>query len=314
MPNTGPDSKWIRTAILCISTLLSVLILCSSTALPFSGAFFIEDTGSVFGFTRKYKIKDDGETLISLAITYDLGYNEVVDANPGIDPWYPGKGLTILLPTSWILPDVDDLSIKKGKQYIVINLAELRLYLLKNEDVGLRVITFPIGIGREGLETPTGNYRIISKLKDPAWYIPESIRNEYPELPEVVPPGPENPLGRYALKLSMPEYLIHGTNKPLGVGRRVSHGCIRMYPEDIERLYSLVGIGDEVIIIYQPVKIGHKKGRPYIEVHKDYYGSSDQFENAVELLRKRNLLHVVDTDILNRAVNERLGVPVSLKK
>ncbi len=224
----------------CIALPCLIILLCSSSALSSgsSGTFSLSPDEDVFGSVSKYIIRDDKETLVELALNNDLGYNEVVDSNRGIDPWYPGRGARVVIPTSWILPDIPNkYKLKTGAgNLVVLNLAELRLYLLKRDKGRLNVTTFPVGIGREGFDTPEGMFRIIEKLKDPVWIIPASFRDEYQELPDIVPPGPENPLGQYALRLSNPLYLLHGTNKPLGVGRRVSHGCLRMYPADIEKL------------------------------------------------------------------------------
>ncbi len=297
--------------ILIVPLLITFNLFCIAEA--FSGAYTLSAEETVFGLMRSYTIRDDKETLIDLSFQYNLGYNEISDANPGVDPWYPGSGTRIIIPTSWILPDIPDTLLEKTERVIVINLAEMRLYFIKKTDSRIRVITFPIGIGREGFNTPTGLYRIIDKLKDPVWVIPPSIKDEYPELPSVVPPGPDNPLGSYALRLSNPEYLIHGTNKPLGIGRRVSHGCIRMYPEDIKRLYTMVHIGDRVYITYQSVKIGRKNREIYIEVHKDYLNKENQLQSAINLLRRKGLLDEIDTEELYRSVNQKLGIPTVLK-
>ena len=300
----------------CIALPCLIILLCSSPALSSgsSGTFSLAPDEDVFGSVSEYIIRDDKETLVELAINNDLGYNEIVDSNRGIDPWYPGSGTRVLIPTSWILPDIPHKYKLKPwtGNLVALNLAELRLYLLKRDKGRLTVTTFPVGIGREGFDTPAGMFRIIEKLKDPVWIIPASFRDEYPELPDIVPPGPENPLGRYALRLSNPLYLLHGTNKPLGVGRRVSHGCLRMYPADIERLYRMTKVGDAVLILYQPVKVGLKGKTPYIEVHKDYRNNKELFQEAVNLLRRRNLLRMTDLKILYSAINEKRGVPVRL--
>ncbi|GBE03040.1 putative L,D-transpeptidase YnhG precursor [bacterium BMS3Abin08] len=301
--------KLLSIPAISLSLLLSLLL--PLKAYSFSGAYFIKDNNELFGLNKKYIIKHDKETLIDLSLRYDLGYNEITDANPEIDPWFPGKDREITLPTSWILPSFhDDLS--DGDKLIIINLAEMRLYLIKKLNNKMRVTTFPVGIGRAGGETPLGSFRVNEKLKNPAWTIPPSIRDEYPDLPDIVPPGPENPLGRYALRLSRPEYLIHGTNKPLGIGRQVSHGCIRMYPEDIVSLFRLVSVRNRVLIVYQPVKIGAIDGEVYIEVHRDYRGKKKILQDAITLLRKRGLLDKVDDKLLYRAVNANGGYPVRI--
>ena len=203
------------------------------------------------------------DTFIKLARQYNLGYEELVQANPSVDPWLPGEGTEIILPMHFVLPKVP-------RQGIVINLPELRLYYYPDGESG-RVITHPISIGRVAWGTPLGRSEIVSKTLNPTWYPPESIRQERAAenrpLPKVVPPGPDNPLGKHALRLSLPGYLIHGTNKPSGLGLRVTHGCIRMFPEDIEALFETVPVGTPVRIVNQPYKIGWSNDGFYLEAH-----------------------------------------------
>jgi L,D-transpeptidase ErfK/SrfK len=203
------------------------------------------------------------DTLSDIARNNDLGYTEMTEANPKVDAWLPGEGTEVIVPSRFILPP-------GPREGLVINLAELRLYYYpKGEN---RVITHPLGIGREGWSTPTGNGVITHKKELPTWRPPESIRKEHAEmgdpLPTVVPPGPDNPLGKHALYLSLTGYLIHGTNKPYGVGMRVSHGCIRLYPEDIASLFGQVPPGTKVHIINQPYKAGWHDGQLYVEAHQ----------------------------------------------
>jgi L,D-transpeptidase ErfK/SrfK len=224
--------------------------------------------GEISSITSRYE-----DTLSDIARANDLGFLEISEANPGVDPWLPGEGLEIILPTRFLLPPVP----RKG---IVINLAELRLYYYpKGEN---RVITYPLGIGREGWGTPTGETRVTGKRPNPTWTPPESIRLEHLEmgdpLPKIVPPGPDNPLGEYAIYLAMSGYLLHGTNKPFGVGMRVSHGCIRLYPEDIKKLFPRIPVGTRVRIINEPYKLGWIGERLYIEAHQPL---SEQRQNAV---------------------------------
>lgn len=206
------------------------------------------------------------ETLLDIARRYEIGYREIRAANPAIDPWLPEEGALVLIPSQYVLPQAP----RKG---IVINLAEMRLYYFPRRPAGQMevVVTYPIGIGREGWSTPLGKTTIIEKTPNPTWIPPESIRAEHAAnddpLPQVVPPGPDNPLGKFALRLGMPSYLIHGTNRPWGVGMRVSHGCIRLYPENIARLFERVKIGTPVNIIYQPFKAGMRRGELYVEAH-----------------------------------------------
>ena len=206
------------------------------------------------------------DTFSDLARTYGLGYDDLIDANPGVDPWLPGTETPILLPTQFVLPDVP----RRG---IVLNIATKRLFYFPESADGeaQQVLTYPIGIGRVGWETPLGETTVIAKAKNPSWWVPASVRREHAEmgdpLPSVVPPGPENPLGTRVLKLDMPGYLIHGTNQPYGVGMRVSHGCVRLYPENIELLYSLVDIGIPVAIINEPYQLGIRDGQLFFEAH-----------------------------------------------
>lgn len=208
-------------------------------------------------------VTEHRDTFVALARRYDLGFEELVRANPDVDPWLPGEGTEIVLPTQFVLPNAP-------REGIVINLPELRLYYFPDGEEG-RVITHPISIGRMDWGTPLGRTMIQSKATNPTWYPPQSIRDEHAAenrpLPAVVPPGPDNPLGAHALRLALPGYLIHGTNKPSGVGMRVTHGCIRMFPEDIEALFESVPVGTAVRIVNQPVKLGHDGSALYVEAH-----------------------------------------------
>src|SRR5690606_12810805 len=206
------------------------------------------------------------DTFSALAREYGLGYDELVEANPGVDPWLPGEGTPVLLPTQYVLPDVP----RRG---IVLNIAAKRLFYFPAQAEGepVEVLTYPIGIGRVGWETPVGEAKVIGKAVDPVWYVPWSVQQEHKAagdpLPPIVPPGPDNPLGRHVLQLDLPGYLIHGTNKPAGVGMRVSHGCVRLYPEDIETLYGLAERGTPVTIVNEPFLAGWRDGELYLEMH-----------------------------------------------
>lgn len=206
------------------------------------------------------------DTLSQIARDYGLGFDELAEANPEIDPWLPGEDTPLVLPTQYVLPDAP-------REGVVLNIASKRLFYYPpvEEDGVRRVFTYPIGIGRVGWETPLGDASVVSKARDPHWWVPASVRKEHEELgdplPAVVPPGPDNPLGRYVLKLDMPGYLIHGTNMPYGVGMRVSHGCVRLYPENIEALYPMVGIGARVTIVNQPYLAAWQDGELYFEAH-----------------------------------------------
>jgi L,D-transpeptidase ErfK/SrfK len=192
------------------------------------------------------------DTLSDIARRFSLGYEDVVRANPGVDPWLPGEGTRIVLPTQFVLPDA-------APEGIVVNLAALRLfYFPKPGKDGVReVLTYPIGIGKVGWATPEGRTTVVSKRRNPWWTPPASVRREHAAegdpLPARVPPGPDNPLGAHAMNLGWPSYLIHGTNKPAGVGLRASHGCIRMYPEDIAAVFDRIPVGTKVTVVNQPL-------------------------------------------------------------
>jgi L,D-transpeptidase ErfK/SrfK len=234
---------------------------------PISRNYFVleTETQSVVG-APQIVYTDVENTLSDLAREYGLGYDEIIAANPDVDPWLPGGRTPILLPTQYIIPDVP-------REGVVLNIASKRLFYFPVVPEGQpqTVLTYPIGIGRVGWETPVGSTEVVSKAADPHWYVPASVRREHAEmgnpLPSVVPPGPDNPLGSHVLKLAMPGYLIHGTNQPYGVGMRVSHGCVRLYPENIELLYSLVGVGESVRIINEPYLLGWRNGELYFEAH-----------------------------------------------
>jgi L,D-transpeptidase ErfK/SrfK len=267
---------------------------------------------TVIGSTRLYYAQK-GDTFLDLARFYGLGYNEITEANPKVDPWVPTPNHVIVLPTEWVLPH-------GSYEGIVVNIPEMRLYYYhrSGKDGPLEVTTFPVGLGRDDWRTPSGKFVVRGKTKNPAWVIPESIRKE--RIKEtgtsatVVPGGsPDNPLGKYRLELSMPMYRIHGTNIPWGVGMQVSHGCIRLYPEDIEQLFPMVPIGTPGEFTYQPVKLGARGGRVYAEVHRDIYTlSPGLFSEARRLARELGWQDRIDVSRLQSAVEQQSGVPVDV--
>lgn len=226
------------------------------------------------------------DTLSDLARTYGLGYDELIAANPNVDPWLPGEKTPVLLPTQYVLPDVP-------REGVVLNIAAKRLFYFPAVPEGQPQVvkTYPIGIGRVGWETPLGTTKVVAKARDPHWFVPLSVRREHAELgdplPAVVPPGPDNPLGSYVLQLEMPGYLIHGTNQPYGVGMRVSHGCVRLYPENIEVLYELVDIGERVTIVNQPFLIGELNGYVFFESHKPLEDDTQSVDERLDALFAR---------------------------
>ncbi len=236
---------------------------------------------SVVGVPQVVLARDE-DTFSDLARAYGLGYDELVAANPGVDPWLPGADTPILLPTQFVLPA----GIREG---VVLNIASKRLFYFPRMPEGQAPVvkTYPIGIGRVGWETPLGSTTVVAKAVDPVWYVPQSVRKEHAEmgdpLPSVIPAGPDNPLGTRVLKLNIPGYLIHGTNQPYGVGMRVSHGCVRLYPENIEYLYDLVDIGEPVQIINKPYLLGELDGELIFEAHApledDLVGPDDRLND-----------------------------------
>ncbi len=239
------------------------------------------------------------DTLSDLAREYGLGYDEIIAANPDVDPWLPGDATPVVLPTQYVLPDAP-------RQGLVLNIATKRLFYYPPAEEGhaQTVLTYPIGIGRVGWETPLGSTTVISKARDPSWWVPASVRREHAEmgnpLPSVVPPGPDNPLGTRVLKLDMPGYLIHGTNAPYGVGMRVSHGCVRLYPENIESLYELVEIGEPVMIVNEPYQMGLQDGVLYFEAHSPLEDDTRLPEERLEQLL------VVQRDAAGEPLNPHL--------
>ena len=243
---------------------LAVLLAAPAGATTYELA---EGTPLVFGTTEHYTTAYE-DTFTDLARRFSLGWEEIARANPGIDPWLPGAGRDLVIPGRRILPS-------GPHEGIVINLPEHRLYYFpkrkKNETP--IVITYPVSIGKMDWKTPLGETRIVSKQKDPSWYPPESVRKEHlangDPLPAVVKAGPDNPLGAYAMRLAITPgaYLIHGTNNPLAVGMAVTHGCMRMYPEDVEALFPLVPVGTKVRIMNEPVKVAFVDGELLLEVH-----------------------------------------------
>ncbi len=271
--------------------------------------------GSIIGQLGIISTQED-DTFIKLARRFQLGYQELVIANPNIDPWLPGEGTQVVIPTRYILPDAK-------REGMVLNLAEMRLYYYpgKKSSEANYVYTYPISIGRGGWDTPHTLTKIIAKSKNPTWYPPESIRKEHEEkndpLPVSVPPGPDNPLGDYALRLALPGYLIHGTNEPRGIGMKVTHGCIRLHPNDIESLFSRVSIDTPVAIVNQPYKLAWHEGSLYAEMHPnegDETGTNSryltEFVRAIIAATKINKDYKVNWKLANRLAKNKSGLPV----
>lgn len=232
-----------------LSSVVGVLLLVGANAVQAAPRFIAETY-----------VAKQSDSLIDLAIDLNLGFLELFAANDGVDPWLPGAGTEIVIPSTHLLPDVPH----KG---IVVNIGDQRLYYFAGKDKPVQ--SWPIGIGREGFDIPLQSFSITAKRKDPTWVPPPSVRAAKPDLPPSIGPGPDNPLGAYALNLGSSLYRIHGTNMPYGVGRRVSSGCIRMYPDDIETLFNMVSLGTPVRVVNQPAKLGWIDGELYLEVHPE---------------------------------------------
>jgi L,D-transpeptidase ErfK/SrfK len=243
-----------------------------------------ENGSAVFGTDERVKATYQ-DTLLDIARRYSLGYEEIIRANPGVDMWLPGEGTDILLPGRRILPPGQH-------EGVVVNLPEHRLYYFPKTKKGEKpvVITYPVSIGKMDWSTPLGETRVISKQKHPSWYPPESVRKEHlangDPLPKVVPAGPDNPLGDFAMRLAVGggSYMLHGTNNPMAVGMAITHGCIRMYPEDVAALFPLVPVGTKVWLINDPVKVAYVDGELLLEAHPPVDSEGQTTEPNLELL------------------------------
>lgn len=248
------------------------------------------------------------DTLLDIARHNDQGYDDLNTANPKVDMWVPGAGADALVPAFYVLPQAP-------RQAIVLNVPEKRMYFYPEGSDGTTVISYAISIGREGWNTPLGTFQITGKIKDPTWTPPASIHAERAAegrapLPAVVPAGPDNPLGQYAMRLSAPSVLIHSTSKPWGLGMQVTHGCIRMYPEDIEQLFGQVSVKTPVTIVNQPFKLGWLGNDLYLEVHisDDKDKERDPSRILPASLASAEGVYV-DWDAVRRARDENTGLP-----
>lgn len=299
--------KRIKSLLLGAATVAWILVYAqASWALR---SFMLSPDSTLYGATRWVKVNEK-DTLLDMAREFDLGYNQMVAANQGTDPWVPPHGTLIRLPLAFVLPQ------ERLSSGIVVNLAEMRLYYFFANSGHDYFLTAPIGVGTEGFLTKLGLYTVKSKDADPTWFVPKSIREEKPELPEQVPPGPDNPLGDYVLRLSQLQYAIHGTNNPWGVGRRVSHGCIRMYPEDISALYPVVPVGTLVYVIYEPIKVGWADGKCWMQVFEDIdQRIADPVSEAMARVSRCEAAVgpvQIDSQALSRALKDRNGVPTAV--
>ncbi|MGA1423700.1 MAG: L,D-transpeptidase family protein [Steroidobacteraceae bacterium] len=277
-----------------------------------------EDGADIFGQVERIRTRYE-DTLIQIARRYSLGYEELLRVNQGIDPWLPGEDAVVLIPGQRLLPPGE-------REGIVVNLPEHRLYYFpkpKKKGEVPTVLTYPVSVGKMDWRTPIGSTKIVSKQKNPSWTPPKSVHEERrrlgePPLPSVVPPGRDNPLGAHAMRLAIPggAYLIHGTNNPDAVGMAVTHGCLRMYPEDIAMLFERVPVGTKVTLIDEPVKMTKIDGEVWLEVHPpiDDQGRSttvalEAFEARLDSLLGESEV-MINWDIALETLREARGIPV----
>ena len=297
-----------------IVRMIGVLLL-SGPALSVANTFPLPSAGNSLVGEVEYTTAKQEEDLLDIARAFGIGQREIVIVNPEVDRWLPGGGTRVLLPKHYILPAAP----KRG---IVVNVAEMRMYYYPAG--GTTVLTHPISIGRMDWNTPLGGTSIIEKKVNPTWTPPESIKREHAAegdpLPNVVAAGPNNPLGLFAMRLGIPGYLIHGTNKPYGVGMRVTHGCMRMYPEDIERLFPQVSVGTKVRIVNQPIKVGWDQNKLFIQIQPPFEEDAKWDPQAA---RKKSMALIqksesadwiidIDQDALKKALNEHNGMPIEI--
>lgn len=305
----------MRAALLCLFSIAMTMTGSIASAVEYE---LRDDGGDIFGKVERIRTRYE-DTLIEIARRYSLGYEELLRVNKGVDPWLPGEGTQIVIPGQRLLPPAP-------REGIVVNLPEHRMYYFLPPKKGekARVMTFPVSVGKMDWQTPIGVTKVVSKQKDPPWYPPESVRREYAArgetLPAVVPPGPRNPLGGHALRLNIPggAYLIHGTNNPDAVGMAVTHGCLRMYPEDVAILFEAVKVGTRVNLINEPLKMTRVDGEVWIEVHPpiDNQGQSvavklEDFERRLDTLLGAAEV-AINWDIALQALREASGIPVMI--
>lgn len=295
--------------------LFSVLTAFFLSAPVYAGSVHeLIDANDVVGTLSSY-VSQYEDTMVDIGRTYNLGFEELRLANPAVDPWLPGEGTELILPTAFILP-------RAQRQGLVVNIAEYRVYFYYRVDEQSFVAALPVSIGRMDWATPLGRTQIVARAERPSWYPPESVRQEHAadgrELPRVVPPGPDNPLGEYALRLALPGYLIHGTNRPSGVGMQVTHGCIRLFPEDIRWLFPRTAVGMPVQIVNQPVKFGWVGDELYLEVHPALELEEGDSELNMTVLTEE-FVHAtqdrsaeVDWDLITSVFMSRRGLPVKV--
>jgi L,D-transpeptidase ErfK/SrfK len=313
--NAQDLAAWRSWAYQAVAAVVAFMLGCA-VAQNHTLAADLSTRGEIIGTAGEYLIEEQ-DTLPDIARRFDLGFVELRAANPTIDVWLPAAGTRLKLPTAHILPDAKRIG-------LVVNLPEQRLYFFRRAPS--TVLTFPLGTPKAGRSIPLGTTTVIRKRTQPTWTPPPSLRAERPYLPDHVPAGPSNPLGEFALDLGWRGFLIHGTNKPDGIGRRVTHGCIRLYPEDIKKLFAAVPLGAQVNVINQPIKLGWSDGMLYLEAHPTVEeldaiellgvasrpNDSAACRQAKPLIRKKagGMESRIDWDAACLALRERRGIPM----
>ncbi len=294
--------------------LIYILLIITLNYVPavYSLTFTIPANSDIIGNIQTTQVQS-GQSLGEIGRKFDVGVYEMIEANPNLSPWEPTIGATVIIPTEFVLPAGE-------RQGLVINLAEMRIYYFHpNSKI---VTTHPIGIGKKGWNTPLGSVHVVQKVANPYWRPPSSIRQDHAKhgdiLPSVVPPGPENPLGKYAMRLSIPTYLIHGTNRPGGIGFRSTSGCIRLLPEDIETLYPQIAIGTTVRIIHAPYKFGHRGYNVFLEAHQplsEHHNAEEStyimLKQALEEASMENLN--IDLSSAQKSIEQPKGYPILIR-
>lgn len=297
-----PFAGWL----LCVALIAPPLVSAAEYPLP-------ADNSRLIGENTTTIVPNDKRPLEAIAARYQIGLLNMLEANPGTDPWLPAAGSELTLPQQMLLPDTK-------REGIVVNLAELRLYYYpQGED---KVIVYPIGIGQQGIMTPAMVTRISQKIPNPTWTPTPNIRKRYAQdgikLPAVFPAGPDNPMGLFALRLAYGSghYLIHGTNADFGIGMRVSSGCIRLRPDDIEALFNSVPENTRVQIINQPVKYAiEPDGKRYIEVHQPLSRNEHDDPQTMPLPLSKPLKRFINNEqsdkaLIEAALKRRSGMPI----
>jgi len=294
--------------ILKSSVVLSSLLTSAALADVYSLAPGQDVVGEIQTTHSRYE-----DTFLILADKFDVAYQELIAANPGIDAWVPGANTQITIPSRYVLPS-------GPREGIVINLPELRIYYFSKD--GKQVYTYPIAIGTEETPTPLFSGHVTTKAANPTWYVPDSIYEKHmmagTPIPHVVPAGEANPLGKYALHLTLAGYLIHGTNKPNSVGQRISNGCIRLYPKDIQELFSVVTPGAPVRIVNEPVKVGWDNGTLLLETHpplsEDGMAEEDEMNTAIQEIKTATIGHPAQVELatVEKLIRARSGIPAAI--